>query len=94
MIVRKTPSELEKMRKSGLLVYEILSKLSGMCVEGAGTMDLENAALVCRHHHTTVHKRRLAGVLVHDEEGERVDWDLTRGSYDLLLAQRQARRRA
>jgi len=45
MIVRKTPAELEKMRKSGLLVYEILSKLSKMCVEGAGTMDLENAAL-------------------------------------------------
>jgi len=59
-----------------------------------GPTGLENAALVCRHHHTTVHKRRLAGTLVHDEEGERVDWDLTRGSYDLLLAQRQARRRA
>lgn len=59
-----------------------------------GPTDLENAALVCRHHHTTVHKRHLAGVLVHDEEGEHVEWDLTRGSYDLLLAQRQARRRA
>ena len=59
-----------------------------------GPTDLDNAALLCRHHHTTVHKRRLAGTLVHDEEGERVDWDLTRGSYDLLLAQRQARRRA
>ena len=45
MIVRKTPSELEKMRRSGLLVWEILNKLSGMCVEGANTMDLENAAL-------------------------------------------------
>lgn len=59
-----------------------------------GPTDLENAALVCRHHHTTVHQRHLAGVLVHDEEGEHVEWDLTRGSYDLLLAQRQARRRA
>ena len=48
MIVRKTPAELEKMRKSGLLVHEILSKLSGMCVEGANTMDLENAALKMR----------------------------------------------
>src|SRR6476646_8159017 len=45
MIVRKTAAELEKMRRSGLLVWEILSKLSGMCVEGANTMDLENAAL-------------------------------------------------
>ena len=59
-----------------------------------GPTDLENAALVCRHHHTAVHKRRLAGAVVHDEEGGRVDWDLTRGSYDLLLAQREARRRA
>jgi methionyl aminopeptidase len=45
MIVRKTPAELEKMRRSGLLVWEILNKISGMCVEGANTMDLENAAL-------------------------------------------------
>jgi methionyl aminopeptidase len=45
MIVRKTPAELEKMRRSGLLVWEILNKLSGMCVEGANTMDIENAAL-------------------------------------------------
>lgn len=46
------------------------------------------------HHHTTVHTRRLAGTLVRDDQGERVEWDLTRGSYDLLLAQRQALRRA
>jgi methionyl aminopeptidase len=45
MIVRKTPSELEKMRRSGLLVWEILSKLGAMCVEGSNTMDIENAAL-------------------------------------------------
>lgn len=45
MIVRKTPSELEKMRRSGLLVWEILNKLGEMCVEGTNTMDLENAAL-------------------------------------------------
>lgn len=59
-----------------------------------GPTSLENAALLCRHHHTTVHKRRLAATLVRDDEGDRVEWDLTRGSYDLLLAQRQARRRA
>jgi methionyl aminopeptidase len=45
MIVRKTPSELEKMRRSGLLVFEILKKIGEMCVEGTNTMDLENAAL-------------------------------------------------
>ena len=45
MIVRKTPSELEKMRRSGLLVWEILKKIGEMCVEGVHTMDLENAAL-------------------------------------------------
>jgi methionyl aminopeptidase len=45
MIVRKTPSELEKMRRSGLLVYEILQKLGEMCGEGTNTMDLEIAAL-------------------------------------------------
>jgi methionyl aminopeptidase len=41
MIVRKSPSELEKMRRSGLLVYEVLQKLSGMVQEGATTWDLE-----------------------------------------------------
>jgi methionyl aminopeptidase len=43
-IIRKSPSELEKMRRSGLLVYEILHKLSGMVSEGVTTMDLEVAA--------------------------------------------------
>ena len=44
MIIRKSPSELEKMRRSGLLVYEVLQKLSGMVVEGASTLDLETEA--------------------------------------------------
>jgi methionyl aminopeptidase len=44
MIIRKTPAELEKMRRSGLLVYEILQKLREMAVEGVSTMDLEVAA--------------------------------------------------
>ncbi len=44
MIVRKSPSELEKMRRSGLLVYEILHKLAEMVEEGVSTNDLENAA--------------------------------------------------
>ena len=44
MIIRKSPSELEKMRKAGLLVYEILEKLRGMVAEGVSTYDLEVVA--------------------------------------------------
>jgi methionyl aminopeptidase len=44
MIIRKTPAELEKMRRAGLLVYEILGRLRGMISEGVTTMDLENEA--------------------------------------------------
>ena len=55
-----------------------------------GPSDVSNAALLCKHHHTIVHRRRLAGQVVRDETGERVEWDLTRGSYDALLARRAA----
>ena len=44
MIVRKTAAELEKMRRSGLLVWQILQKMKEIAVEGASTMDLEVAA--------------------------------------------------
>ncbi len=44
MIVRKTQDELQKMRKSGLLVYEILHKIGEMALEGVSTYDLEVAA--------------------------------------------------
>jgi len=44
MIVRKTAAELEKMRRSGLLVWQLLEKLKGITVEGVTTMDLERAA--------------------------------------------------
>ncbi len=44
MIVRKTAAELEKMRRSGLLVFQVLDKLGELAVEGASTMDLEVAA--------------------------------------------------
>src|ERR1700759_1102233 len=44
MIVRKTAAELEKMRRSGLLVYQVLHSLKEIAVEGASTMDLEVAA--------------------------------------------------
>ena len=44
MIVRKSPSELEKMRRAGLLVYQIHQKLGSMVTEGITTMDLEREA--------------------------------------------------
>ncbi|MDF2146381.1 HNH endonuclease signature motif containing protein [Knoellia sp. p5-6-4] len=56
----------------------------------AGPSNLGNAALLCERHHTVVHNRRYAGRVVKDAPGERVEWDLTRGSYDELLARRAA----
>ncbi|MBS1832511.1 MAG: type I methionyl aminopeptidase [Acidobacteria bacterium] len=44
MIARRSQSELEKMRASGLLVYEILQKLAAMVEVGITTNDLEVAA--------------------------------------------------
>jgi methionyl aminopeptidase len=44
MIIRKTAAEIEKMRRSGLLVWEILGKLREMVREGVTTLDLESAA--------------------------------------------------
>jgi len=44
MIVRKSPEDLEKMRRSGLLVWKVLTELAGMVEEGITTMDLEVAA--------------------------------------------------
>src|SRR6266567_7651322 len=44
MIVRKSPAELEKMRQSGLLVWNVLQKLGEMAVEGVSTLDLEVVA--------------------------------------------------
>ena len=44
MIIRKTAAELEKMRRSGLLVWKILQKLREMVREGVTTLDLETAA--------------------------------------------------
>ena len=55
-----------------------------------GPSDLANAALLCDRHHTIVHKRRLAGRVVTGSFGQRVEWDLTPGSYDELLARRAA----
>src|SRR5882724_6612323 len=44
MIIRKNAAELERMRRSGLLVWKILRDLSDMAVEGVTTQDLEMAA--------------------------------------------------
>ena len=44
MIVRKTTGELQKMRRSGLLVHDILAHLGGMVKEGVTTWDLEVTA--------------------------------------------------
>lgn len=56
-----------------------------------GPSDLSNAALLCERHHTIVHTRRYAGRPVQDALGTRVEWDLTVGSYDRLLAIEAAR---
>jgi methionyl aminopeptidase len=37
MIIRKTAAELEKMRRSGLLVWQILEELKEMVAPGATT---------------------------------------------------------
>jgi methionyl aminopeptidase len=44
MIVRKSPQDLEKMRRSGLLVWKVLTELAGMVHEGITTLDLEKVA--------------------------------------------------
>jgi methionyl aminopeptidase len=45
MIVRRSPAELDKLRRSGLLVYQILQDLKAMVSEGITTQDLEEAAI-------------------------------------------------
>jgi methionyl aminopeptidase len=45
MIVRRSSAEIEKLRRSGLLVYRILQDLKAMAVEGVSTQDLEVAAV-------------------------------------------------
>ena len=44
MIIRKSIAELEKMRRSGLLVAQILDQIRGMVKEGVTTYDLEVSA--------------------------------------------------
>jgi hypothetical protein len=51
-----------------------------------GPTDVDSAALLCDRHHHVVHSRRYAGRLSQDAGRPRVEWDLTPGSYDQLLA--------
>jgi len=44
MIIRKSPAELEKMRRAGLLVHAILQQMTKMVAEGVSTLDLEVVA--------------------------------------------------
>jgi len=44
VIVRRSSSELEKMRASGVLVYQILLKLGDMVEDGTSLWDLEVSA--------------------------------------------------
>lgn len=44
MIVRKSPAEIEKMRRAGLLVWKILQELKGLVRAGVTTLDLEAVA--------------------------------------------------
>ena len=44
MIVRKSPAELEKMRRAGLLVWKILEAMKGLVHPGVTTLDLEVVA--------------------------------------------------
>lgn len=44
MIVRRSTVELEKLRRSGMLVYRILQDLKAMVKEGVSTQDLEVVA--------------------------------------------------
>ncbi|NWF84851.1 MAG: type I methionyl aminopeptidase [Bryobacteraceae bacterium] len=44
MIIRKSQAELEKMRRAGLLVYQILHRMKEMVQVGVTTLDLEMEA--------------------------------------------------
>ena len=52
-----------------------------------GPTDIANAALLCRSHHTVVHRERYSGRVIHGPHGPDVHWDLTRGSYDAHVAE-------
>src|SRR5260221_6043131 len=43
-IIRKSPDEIAKMRRSGKMVRQVLNHLQGVVAAGVTTMDLEQAA--------------------------------------------------
>src|SRR6202163_2720414 len=43
-IIRKSPEEIEKMKRSGQMVRQVLNHLKGVVAAGVTTMDLEKAA--------------------------------------------------
>jgi hypothetical protein len=47
-----------------------------------GPTDLDNAALLCRAHHTVVHRHRYTASVVPGPDGPHVQWDLVPGAYD------------
>jgi hypothetical protein len=51
-----------------------------------GPTDISNAALLCRAHHTVVHRERYAGAVIEGTHGPQVRWDLSYGSYDTLVS--------
>jgi hypothetical protein len=57
-----------------------------------GPTDIWNAALLCRAHHSVVHTHRYAGRVTQGPHGPFVQWDLTRGSYDAMLAAHRTHR--
>jgi hypothetical protein len=47
-----------------------------------GPTNLDNATLLCRAHHTVVHRHRYTATLTRRRHGTQVTWDLTPGAYD------------
>ncbi|MEO5981487.1 MAG: DUF222 domain-containing protein [Pedococcus sp.] len=59
-----------------------------------GPTDIDNAALLCRAHHSIVHTHRYGATITNDDVGKpQVQWDLTTDSYDTTLAQWRTRTR-
>ena len=63
-----------------------------------GPTDIDNAALLCRAHHSVVHTHRYGARITHHPGGSgngrpRVQWDLRLGSYDTTLAEWRQRTR-
>ncbi|MGO4341457.1 DUF222 domain-containing protein [Pedococcus sp. 2YAF34] len=58
-----------------------------------GPTDVDNAALLCRAHHSVVHRHRYGGRVRRAGGRARVEWDLTPDSYDTAVAEWRTERR-